>query len=163
MRYRGVVLLASLTLASLAMTGCSPIDGKMVTYDSVANHLRTAASSLETAPGVRVQGTVEDTTGQTVSIDVRMNGAGDGRGKIKRNGTVGDVLVVDSGTYVRARAPWWGTDNRAETYDRAWVAVDDTTVGLSLYDTLRPKALGELLDEGFGSLQLEGMPEPTEM
>lgn len=163
MRYRGSVLFASLTIGALALAGCSPIDGKMVTYDSVANHLRTAASTLESAPGVRVTGTVKDAAGQNVSIDVRLNGAGDGAGKVKRNGTVGDVLVVDSTTYVRARAPWWGTDNRAETYDRAWVAVDDGTVGIDLAGTLRPKALGELLDSGFGSLQLDGMPTPSEV
>ncbi|GAA0273496.1 hypothetical protein [Cryptosporangium japonicum] len=163
MRYRGSVLFASLTIGALALTGCSPIDGKMVTYDSVANHLRTAASSLESAPGVRVTGTVEDAKGQNVSIDVRLNGAGDGAGKVKRNGTVGDVLVVDSTTYVRARAPWWGTDNRAETYDLAWVAVDDDTIGLDLSGKLRPKPLGELLDSGFGSLQLDGMPTPSEV
>ncbi|MFG1927650.1 hypothetical protein [Cryptosporangium sp. NPDC048952] len=163
MRYRGAALFASLTIGALAVTGCSPIDGKMVTYDSVANHVRTAASSMETAPGVRVNGTVKDATGQNVSIDVRLNGAGDGAGKVKRNGTIGDVLVVDSTTYVRARAPWWGTDNRSETYDRAWVAVADNTVGIDLAGTLRPKALGELLDEGFGSLQLDGMPTPSEV
>lgn len=163
MRYRGSVLLASLTVVALALTGCSPIDGKMVTYDSVANHVRTAASTLETADGVRVVGTVEDATGQPISIDVRINGAGDGAGKVRRNGTVGEVLVVDSMTYVRARAPWWGADNRAETYDLAWVAVADTTIGLDLSGTLRPQAFGELLDEGFGSLQLEGMPTPTKV
>ena len=104
MRYRGSVLFASLTIGALALTGCSPIDGKMVTYDSVANHLRTAASSLESAPGVRVTGMVEDAAGRNVSIDVRLNGAGDGAGKVKRNGAAGDVLVVDSTTYVRAPA-----------------------------------------------------------
>lgn len=163
MRYRGSLLFASLTIAALATAGCSPIDGKMVTYDSVANHVRTAASSLETAPGVRVNGTVRDATGQNVAIDVRINGAGDGAGKVRRNGTVGDLLVVDGTTYVRARAPWWGTDNRAETYDRAWVAVADSAIGLDLAGTLRPGALGEFLDEGFGSLQLDGMPEPSEV
>ena len=162
-RYRGTVLLACLATVVLTVTGCSPIDGKMVTYDSVANHVRTAASSLETAQGVRVRGTVEDTTGATLTVDVRLNGAGDGAGKIRRNDTVGDVLVVDSTTYVRARAPWWGTDNRAETFDRAWVAVTEATIGLDLATTLRPSALGELVDDGFGSLQLDGMPPATEV
>ncbi|WP_073261130.1 hypothetical protein [Cryptosporangium aurantiacum] len=148
---------------ALALTGCSPIDGKMVTYDSVANHVRTAASALQTAEGVRVNGTLETPAKEKIEIDVRINGAGDGSGKIRRHGTVGDVLVIDSATYVRAAAAWWGTDNRAETYDKVWVAIADTTIGLDLAGTLRPRELGALIDDGFGSLQFEGMPPTSEV
>ncbi|GAA3394161.1 hypothetical protein [Cryptosporangium minutisporangium] len=163
MRFRGSVLLASAAVLVLALTGCSPIDGKMVTYDSVANHVRAATSALRTADGVRVHGTVETAAGEELAIDVRINGAGDGAGKIRRHGTVGDVLVVDSTTYVRARAAWWGTDNRAETYDRVWVAIADTTIGLDLAETLRPEDLATAVDDGFGSLELDDMPPTTEI
>ena len=77
MRFRGSVLLASAAVLVLALTGCSPIDGKMVTYDSVVNHVRAATSALRMADGVRVHGTVETAAGEELAIDVRINGAGD--------------------------------------------------------------------------------------
>jgi hypothetical protein len=156
-------LLAAVAMLVLALTGCSPIEGKLVTYDSVANHIRAAASALQAAQGVRIHGTVQDSRGENLQIDVRLNGAGDGAGKVRRNGTAGDVMVVDSTTYVRAAAAWWAPDSRAMTFDRVWVAVAATTVGLDFAETLRPKALGTIVDDTFGGLPVEGMPPTTKV
>ncbi|TQS41000.1 hypothetical protein [Cryptosporangium phraense] len=159
MRYRVAALLA----LALVVTGCSPIDGKMVSYDSVANHVRIAASNLEQANGVRINGTVQDGRGEEIAVDVRLNGAGEGAGKIRRNGIAAQTLVVDSTTYVKAPAAWWAPDNRADTYDDVWVAVSATTIGFDPAAKLKPEALGKLVDDAFGSLQIEGMPPVTEV
>ncbi|MFI5959831.1 hypothetical protein [Cryptosporangium sp. NPDC051539] len=151
-----------MTLA-LVVAGCSPIDGKMVSYDSVANHVRIAASNLGQANGVRVNGTLQDDRGEELAIDVRLNGAGEGAGKIRRNGIAAAALVVDSMTYVKAPSAWWAPDSRADTYDNVWVAVAETTIGFDLARKLKPDALGALVDDAFGSLQIEGMPPVTEV
>lgn len=161
MRYRGSSessLLVTVAVLLALLAGCGSIEGKLIAYDSVVTHIRAAATALREAPGVRVHGTVRDSRGQNVAIDVRLNGAGEGAGKVQRKGTVGDVLLVDSATYVRAATAWWAPDNRAESYDRFWVKVAASTVGLDFAATLRPAALGTLIEDNFGSLPIEDQP-----
>jgi hypothetical protein len=146
LRYRG---LAALSVLALLLSGCGSIGGRFVAYDSVAGHIRSAATALQHTAGVRVYGTVRDATAKTLSIDVQLNGGGDGIGRVTRNGVVGNVVIVDGSTYVRATAAWWAPDTRAESYDRTWVKAAATTVGLDFATTLRPKQLGTTVEQTF--------------
>ena len=146
LRFRGLV---APTVLVLLLSGCGSIGGKFVAYDSVSGHIRSAATALQQTAGVRVHGTVRAATAKTVGIDVQLTGGGDGLGRVTRNGVVGNVVIVDGSTYVRATAAWWAPDARAESYDRAWVKAAPTTVGLDFAAALRPKQLGTTVEQTF--------------
>jgi hypothetical protein len=113
------------------------------------NDLSDAADLLWSTPGTRYRGTVTDSSGHRLVVDVQVAGEGSVTGTMTTPTGQVDVLSTDGKAFVKGDRAFWqahgAPDKELDRYATQWVKIGPDLLGFDLAAYLAPQLLAESL------------------